>query len=262
MGVCWQRAMLAGAVLAALIGTGPVARAAAASTPAPSAEAEAAAAIVTPLAEIGRVRARTPYCAALARARPGIDAAITYEYTVPVVAQDLRNFRLDSALHKELSLKNTERDLNKLWDLAVAGREEVRALRTAANAEPDAPRRTAMLDFANALDGAKERQKWLAKSIARVVAVMGEANVRDVVDSASFDTSTAAFVGQQRSGVRAGDDGPISAVTQTQADAIEDHERLQRLFGAFAAEWFIRNDLRDASIHARTAMALGGCDSL
>ena len=32
-------------------------------------------AIVKPLVEIGRVRARTPYCAALAKARPGIDAA-------------------------------------------------------------------------------------------------------------------------------------------------------------------------------------------
>ena len=36
-----------------------------------------------------------------------------------------------------------------------------------------------MLDFADALDGAKVRQMWLAKSLARSVAVLAEAPVRD-----------------------------------------------------------------------------------
>lgn len=222
---------------------------------------------MTPLAEIGRVRSRTPYCGALARARSGIDSAITFEYSMPIVANDLRRFRLDSHLTKAQSLKKTERDLTSLWNLAVAGRDDVRALRAAANAEVDEQKRKEMLGFADALDGAKVRQMWLAKSMARVVAVLAETPVRDIANTPSDDSGGGALasrISEQRPVDATTQDQPaaprgmVSGV-QTTADDVQDHARLQALFGTLPAEEWIRNDLKDAAQHGSIAMQLGGC---
>jgi hypothetical protein len=238
-------------------------------SPAPATRAQENAAIMTPLAEIGRVRSRTPYCGALARARSGIDSAITFEYSMPIVANDLRRFRLDSYLTKAQSLKKTERDLASLWNLAVAGRDDVRALRAAANAEVDEQKRKEMLGFADALDGAKVRQMWLAKSMARVVAVLAETPVRDIANTPSDDSGGGALAW------KALDQHPVDATTQNQpaaprgmvsggqttADDLQDHARLQGLFGTLPAEEWIRKDLKDAAQHGSNAMQLGGCAS-
>ncbi|HYW52392.1 MAG TPA: hypothetical protein VFF00_10420 [Candidatus Elarobacter sp.] len=230
----------------------------------PRVPSEQSAAVIRPLVEIGRVRARTPYCAALANARPGIDAAITYEYQIPVVAADLRRFRFDSGLHHHQSLKQTERDLNALWDLAQSGRNEVLALRTAAlSPDLDDAKRREMLALANAVDGAKARQKELAKSLARVVAVYAETPVRTIVTSSKDESATSnAFAGRTRFAM-----GPMSPtdvssmapITQSEIDALDQHGRSQDLFAAFTPEQFIRDDMEVAASHAKAAMQLGGC---
>ena len=234
-------------------------------SPAPPTRADDNAAIVKPLAEIGRVRARTPYCGALGRARAGIDAAITFQYSTPILANDLRGFRLDSYLTKERSLKKTEHDLTGLWNLAVAGRDDVRALRTAANAEGvDEEKRKEMLAFANALDGAKARQMQLAKAMARVYAVLAEMPIRDIANTAADDHGAkalepkAAMMRPQASDDASGAP-PRTAAT---ADAIADHGQLQDLFTAFAAERLIRDDLKDAAVHGNRAVQLGGCSGV
>jgi hypothetical protein len=233
-------------------------------SPAPSSRADDNAAIVTPLAEIGRVRSRTPYCGALARARTGIDSAITFEYSMPIVANDIRRFRLDSYLAKEQSLKKTERDLTGLWNLAVAGRDDVRALRAAANADGvDEQRRKEMLDFADALDGAKARQMMLAKSLARTVAVLAETPVRDIANTSADNSGGGALskiAVQPLVPVDGAPTAPSGTATGAQMAAdVQDHDRLQGLFSTLPAEEWIRKDLKVAAQHGSTAMQLGGC---
>jgi len=236
-------------------------------SPAPQSRAQENAAIVTPLAEIGRVRSRTPYCGALARARSGIDSAITFEYSMPIVANDLRHFRLDSHLTKAQSLKKTERDLAGLWNLAVAGRDDVRALRAAANADGvDEQRRKEMLDFADALDGAKARQMMLAKSMARIVGQLAEAPVSDIANTVSDNSGGQALAPKivlQNPTVSA--DGtpaaPLGTASSGRITDQLDHDRLQGLFATLPAEEWIRKDLKNAAQHGSIAMQLGGCAS-
>jgi hypothetical protein len=238
------------------------------SAPPPTAEEQRNAAIVKPLVEIGRVRARTPYCAALASARPGIDAAIAFEYQAPILAADIRGFRYDSGLHQHLAMKKTQADLNLLWHLAIAGREEVRALRTAANAEGiDEQKRAEMLAVANAVDGAKARQYWLAKSIARSLARYSEAPVRTIASSSEDDTrSSNPFTGSSWSPGTGMNQNPSTEATPPASsyqmlhpDAMQEHVNNQSLFNTFASERFIREDMEVAANHAKTAMQLGGC---
>ena len=224
-------------------------------------------AIVKPLAEIGRVRARTPYCAALAKARPGIDAAITFEYLAPALAKDLRAVRFDSELHRHLALRHADADLAALGEMASRGRAEVRALRQAAYADGvDDQKRQEMLALANAIDGAKERQQFLAKSIARTVGIFHEIEIHTVVTTASDDSHAAnPFSGstwQQRDAESAANTSlsPEAAyVTQSTLDMIEQQDRAQTLFATFNAEQYIREDMADAAKHAKLAMEAGGC---
>jgi hypothetical protein len=262
---------LAGAVLAiAFSAPATLASAQALPSPAPSTRADENAAIVKPLSEIGRVRSRSPYCGALARARAGIDSAITFEYSTPILANDLRNFRLDSYLTRAQSTKKTERDLSALWDLAIAGRNEVRALRDAAKAEGDEEKRNAMLEFANALDGAKARQMMLTKSMARVYGTLAETAIRDPMNTPQDDHGANALRGRIPSADRnSGADAPASAMAPTvtafttaQAEAIQDGQRLQQLFSTFTAESFIREDLKKAVKHGNKAVQLGGCNGV
>lgn len=233
----------------------------------PRTPSEQNAALIRPLVEIGRVRARTPYCAALASARPGIDAAITYEYQIPVVAADLRRFRFDSGLHHHLSMKQTQHDLSALWALATTGRDEVLALRKAATApDLDEEKRREMLAIADAVDGAKTRQKELAKKLARVLAIYSETPVQTIASSSKDEAATSnAFAGRPRAGASIPtsplDDLTASPqpVTQSQIDALDQHNRSQDLFAAFTPERFIRDDMELAAAHAKRAMQLGGC---
>jgi hypothetical protein len=259
---------LAGTVLVvALAAPNAIASAQAVPLPAPSPPSRALenAAILKPLSEIGRVRSRTPYCGALARARAGIDAAIMFEYSTPILAKDLRSFRLDSYLNRAKSLRKTENDLSALYDLAIAGRDEVHALRAAANADGvGEARRKEMLDFANALDGAKGRQIMLAKAMARIVGTLAETPIRDITNQPYDDHGASAFT-------RTADplhpsDGNVMAnvsnVTTATGDAVTDTQQLQQLFSAFTAEHFIREDLKNAAMHGNKAMELGGCNGI
>ena len=238
---------VASLLLPASIAAASVAGAQPLPSPSPGPKADPNAASISPLTEIGRVRARTPYCAALAGARPAVDAAITYQYALLTMYRDLRYFRLDSYLTKHQSLQRADRDLSALWNLAKAGRAEVQALRAAAMADGvDEVRRAEMLGFANALDGAKARQMDLAKSIARTVAVLGEAPIGDIINTPADDHAAADAVPS------------VQPYTGAQAEALEDHDR-QSLFSAFGPERFIRDDLKAAAKHGTTAVQLGGC---
>jgi hypothetical protein len=251
-------------VIACILGWAASASAQTQPSPAPKPAAGRNASIVEPLTEIGRVRARTPYCTALARARPGIDAAIAYEFAVPILGEDLARFRLDSNLTKNQSLTKSERDVSALWELAKAGRAEVQALRTAANADGvDPQKRKEMLDFANALDGAKARQMMLAKSIAKAVGTLAEVPVHTLLNGALDEHGAAAFSrGGQSPRSKAISDVTVMAQTLTQADALADHVRAQQIFATFADEDFIREDLKNAAEHATNAMQLGRCDQI
>jgi hypothetical protein len=239
------------------------------SAPPPTTEEQRNAAIVRPLVEIGRVRARTPYCAALASARPGIDAAIAFEYQAPVLASDIKHWRYDSALHRHLILKKTEADLKVLYDLSLLGRAEVRALRIAADADGvDDQKRSEMLALANAVDGAKARQKELTKTIARSVGIYAEAPVYTIASSAEDDIrSSNPFNGSawspgSTSGATRSDATPApSEYSLLHPDALQQHGLTQTLFNNFAGEHFIRQDMEVAAQHAQTAMQLGGCSS-
>jgi len=224
-------------------------------------------AIVKPLVEIGRVRARTPYCAALAKARPGIDAAITFEYLAPQLAKDLRAVRFDSELHRYLALKQADADLAALGDMASRGRAEVLALRKAAYADGvDDQKRNEMLGVANAIDGAKERQKFLAKRVARTVAIFHELPIHTIVNSTSDEARAADPFGRGRS-VTTRDPQQQSSLTSPEAalvtegtlESIGEYERAQALFSTFGGEDWIRGDMEDAAKHAKVAMQLGGC---
>jgi hypothetical protein len=236
-------------------------------SPAPS-QAEKNAAIMRPLSEIGRVRARSPYCAALAKARLGIDSAIAYEYQVPVVVADLKSVRFDSDLHKHWALKKLRRDLIALWDFATAGRNDVLALRTAANADGvDEQRRAEMLGLANAIDGAKERQKMLAKSVARTLGTYEETQTRTIVTTAEDEIRSSNPFGGSTWSTRSSGPAPAeatpaaSAYAQYHPESLEQNARDDGLFRTFAAEQFIRDDMAVAAQHATLAMQLGGCAS-
>ena len=237
--------------------------------PPPTAEEQRNAAIIKPLVEIGRVRARTPYCAALARARPGIDAAVAFEYQAPVLASDIKHWRYDSALHRHLILKKTEADLKTLYDLSLFGRDEVRALRTAATADGiDDQKRAEMIALADAVDGAKARQKELAKTVARSVGIYAEMPIYNVANSAEdairsqnpFSGSTWNPGSSSSSPASEGTPAP-SAYALLHPDELQQHDVAQRLFDNFATEYLIRNDMAVAAQHAKTAMELGGCSS-
>jgi hypothetical protein len=237
--------------------------------PPPTTEEQRNAAIIKPLVEIGRVRARTPYCAALARARPGIDAAIAFEYQAPVLASDIKHWRYDSALHRHLILKKTEADLKTLYGLSLLGRDEVRALRSAAGADGvDDQKRAEMIALADAVDGAKARQKELAKSIARSVGIYAELPIYTIASSAEDDIrSSNPFSGStwnpgSTTGA-ASDEAtpPPSEYARLHPDELQQHELTQKLFDNFATEFLIRKDMEVAAQHAKTAMQLGGCSS-
>ncbi len=236
------------ALVLALIAPGAAARAQEQPKPlpsaSPSARAQANSAIVKPLSEIGRVRARTPYCAALARTRPAIDSAIAYEFTLQTVGDDLRHVRVSSYMAKMQSLGRLQRDLNKLWDEAKAGRSEVVALRNDANADGvDPQRRKELLAFANALDGAKARQMMLAKKIARVLGTMGEVKVDGIEDDPAAITR----------------DPPGGASAFALDTKLADGVLLEGLFTSFRDEEFVRGDLKQAAVHGDLAVELGGC---
>ncbi|HEX3548949.1 MAG TPA: hypothetical protein VHT53_01150 [Candidatus Elarobacter sp.] len=253
--------LVAGTVRAQTVPSSPVP--AATPTPMmmrPPGTTEADRAMLRPLVEIGRVRATTPYCGALARARIGTEAAVAYEYQAPQVAADLRSFRFDSGLHHAAALKQTERDLSLLWDLTLIGRADVVALRKAAQApDVDEQQRKEMIAFADALDGAKQRQQLLAKDIARVVAVYAEQPIRTQINDANDDNhgNDALKTGLIKS-------GPVPTpapqfITDTMNTTYENDQRKGMIFGAFAAEDFIKQDLKVASDHATAAMKLGHC---
>jgi hypothetical protein len=251
------------ALVIALSAPAPIATGQTQPSPAPSSRAEENAAIVTPLSEIGRVQSRTPYCGALARARSGIDSAITFEYSMPILANDLRRFRLDSYLTKAQSLKKTERDLAALWNLAIAGRDDVRALRIAASADGvSEQKRKEMVDFADALDGAKARQMMLAKSLANVVGTLAESPVRDIANLESDNTGGNGLAWKIPMRFPAGQVDLVPDVPFLAAVGrpdVQDHDRLQGLFATLPAEDMIRKDLKEAALHGSNASRLGGC---
>jgi DNA-binding PadR family transcriptional regulator len=250
---------LAALALLAVVVAAPGAAVRAQSSPASRADENAT--ILRPLTEIGRVRARTPFCAALANARTGIDAAVAYEYAVPIVADELRKFRFDTYLTNYQSKERTEADLRALYNIARAGREQIQALRDAANApgvEPE--QRKQMIAFADALDGAKARQLWLAKQMARTLAVTEELPVRNMMDRAADDHGSSGLETKLRQAPITFGPTPPPAATDTTSDAIANTQQQQRVFNTFGDEEPIRQDLKVASEHGTSAMQLGNCN--
>ena len=128
--------------------------------------------VIEPLREIGRVRARTTFCKAfLTHASLGVSSAINFERSLLATLADFRSANLGDELNKHKSLKQLEKDLNGLADLSLAGRAELEELKSL---ETDPARHEALVDFTNALNGAKARQMELARKLARTFAIIAE----------------------------------------------------------------------------------------
>ncbi len=215
------------------------------------------AAIVRPLLEIGRVHARSRYCAALLQAGPGVEAALDFEYDIPIVASHLSHFRVDSYLTREMSSRQAEQDMKILWGLATYDREHVIALREAAK-QPgiDPQRRDALTGLADALDGAKGREIVLTRALAKFVGAAEELPVRNIASSASDDHGISGVNGAPRSPV------PIEypGFGVMNPYAFDDYNTLENLFDVFTPEEYIRSDLSVAAQHATAAVRLGGCN--
>jgi hypothetical protein len=134
-------------------------------------------------------------------------------------------------------------------------------LRYAANAPGlDPEQRRQMLAFADALDGAKARQLWLAKQMARTLAITEEIPVHNMMDRAADDHGARALTTRIQQLPDTLGPTPPPAETDTTSDAIVNTQQQQRVFNTFSDEEPIRNDLKLASEHGTTAMQLGNCN--
>ena len=211
--------------------------------------------VIAPLREIGRVRARTAFCKAfLAHASLGVSSAIDFERSLLATLADFRSAKLGDELNKHKSLKQLEKDLNQLADLSLAGRAELEELKSL---ETDPARHEALVDFANALNGAKGRQMELARKLAGPFAIIAEQPVYTNVTLPGDRSENVNNAFAKRGSL-----SPTSMATgnilDTQA-AERAFELRNDLFDAMPGDDLVGRDLRRASDNGKLALILGGC---
>jgi hypothetical protein len=168
------------AVLAATSPDPAAAPAVASPAPPPSHAEE----IIGPLKEIGHVTARTPFCSRFVDdSALAASAAVSYEFALVKTARDLEHANTDDSLRKSHSAQVLLWDLQKLADLSNAGRAKLADLAAAAAATNDPELQKQVIDFRDALDGAKARQMELARKISSAVAKFEEDPVYSTIAS-------------------------------------------------------------------------------
>jgi hypothetical protein len=224
--------------------------------PQPSATSYGAS-IIEPLREIGRVKARTVFCKAfLAHAELGVSSALDFERTLLDTLFHFRSAKLGDELNKHKSLKQLEKDLNRLADLSLAGRSELEELKSL-DTDPD--RHQALVDFVNALNGAKGRQMDLARKLSRTYGIIAEQPVYSNVTLPGdlSDANSVADAFRSR-----GSNSPTVMATGSILDNREYARALELrrdLFDAIPGDEMVGRDLRRAAENGKLAMALGGC---
>jgi hypothetical protein len=125
-----------------------------------------------PLREIGRVRATTPLCKTLAtHAVVAANLALEDDRKITFTLGTLRGVDLDkSIITKTRGTDQIRRQYAALRAGAVQGEGEMKKFREAIKEVTNDERRAALEKFADALDGALNRQKKLAEDLGRYIA--------------------------------------------------------------------------------------------
>jgi len=209
--------------------------------------------IIQPLREIGHVKARSAFCTAfLAHAALGVSSAIDFEQSLLDTVSDFRSAKLGDELNKHKSLKKLEKDLNRLADLSLSGRAELEELKSL---ETDPERHAALVDFVDALNGAKGRQMDVARKLSRTYGIIAEQPVYTIVTLPGDLAGTSAFR-------RRGQMSPTAMATGSIIDTQEYDRALElrsHLFDAVPGDEMVGRDLRRAADHGKLAITLGGC---
>jgi hypothetical protein len=171
--------------------------------------------IVRPLREIGHVKATSSFCAAFsAGAAPAARAVLAYENRLVLTLSDLAHFDASDPLAKNRGIGLLEDDLRALADSAQEGRGELASLRATAAAWGNESDR-AVVEFADALDGAKGRQMELARRVSALVGTLAERPTYSIVNGPNDDHSGDPFLSRLTASRSALIDGTASS------DAIE-----------------------------------------
>jgi hypothetical protein len=208
--------------------------------------------VIEPLREIGRIKARTPFCRAfLEHAALGVGSAITFEAALLDTVQDFRNAKSGDELNKYLSVRRLEQDLNRLADLSLAGRAELEQLKSIPT---DSARHDELVAFVDAINGAKGRQMDLARKLSSKYAKFAE---QPVYTNVTLPSDTGNGTGNGFTGSTSNSYG-ITNVLDT-GDFLAAFELRQDVFDALPGDELVGSDLARAADHGKTAMALGGC---
>jgi hypothetical protein len=203
--------------------------------------------VLEPLREIGRIKARTPFCRAfLEHASVGVGSAIAFEMALLDTVRDFRHAKLGDELGKYQSLRKLEADLNRLADLSLAGRDQLEELK---NIPADSERHQELVDFANALNGAKGRQMDLARKLSRTYGRLAEQPVYTNVTLPTDGVANAFTPSASYGATNVLDLG----------DAMQAFELRQDVFDAMPGDEMVGRDLARAADHGKNALTLGGC---
>jgi len=215
--------------------------------------------VIEPLREIGHVQARSVFCKALfVHSSLAIGTAIDFEKTLLDTVGHFRSAHLGDELNRHKSVKQLAKDLNRLADLSLAGRAELDALKTL-DSESDPERQQAVVDFVNALNGAKGRQMDIARKLSRTLGIIAEqpisSNVTLPNDPSDSNSAVNAFRAR-------GSGSPTALATGNILDTQQDARALELrndLFDAVPGDALVGRDLRRAGENGKLAMTLGGC---
>jgi hypothetical protein len=211
-----------------------------------------AAGVIEPLREIGRVKAHTPFCKTfLAHSSLGVSSALEFERQLLIAVGKLQNVDLGDELHKHKTLEQARKNINLLADLALAGRAELQELK---DLPVDDERHEAMVDFVDALDGAKGRQMTIARKLSKAYGTIAEMPVYTTVTLPGDDKTTA--FNKRNSGSVASKVAGSLIEDQTYAQQIEVNKST---FDAVPGDELVGRDLQHAGEHGRQVLALGGC---
>ncbi len=216
--------------------------------------------IVTPLREIGRVRAKTSFCRTFAdAASPAAHSALAFDVGAERTRRDLRDFDFASDLGHARSEKRVESDLRELVATIGDGRAELQSLKSTADSlERD--QHDAVISFVDALDGAKNRQRELTRDIARTYAVAAEFRKASIADAPAADALVASGlrtldIGERR---KPGDPKSERSDLGRPAGSSDAYDDSVPTF-TFAGDREIARDLIRAGAFARRIASLAGC---
>jgi hypothetical protein len=223
-------------------------------TPSPAPSAALPPAAETTLKEIGSVRVTTDICKPLlVSAGAAVDYMLDDNVKIGQAIARMRSIDLDSnILLKTHGAHELMDRFVSMRQTAVAGKAEMVKFRTEAQSVADPKQREALIAFANAVEGALERQRKLAYDISRLAVFVDSHPPIDEWDLAELQIEL-----QRQNVIQSPLDGPLvpgypynvpQTLSQVSADSAEVlQERAQPMF----------SDENDAS--KRIEPAFSGC---